>query len=207
APADVATAISRLNADGRADVIVVGRGGGSAEDLWAFNDERVVRAVAASRIPVVSAVGHETDVTLCDLAADLRAATPSNAMEIVVPDAEALHDRIDDAETRLLDALDRLVPDLRRRVDDLSARAEDAVRRALAKEREVLGVQAARLDALSPLATLARGYAVARSGGRALRSVADAPDGADIEVIVTDGAIDATVVRTRKEAPHGQDAR
>lgn len=202
--AGVVRALERLNAQGVADVIVVGRGGGSADDLWSFNEEALVRAVAASRIPVVSAIGHETDVTLCDHAADLRAATPSNAMELIVPDAEALHERIDDAEARMAAALDSLVPALTQRVDELHARAADAMRRTLAKERELLHVQAARLDALSPLATLARGFAVARRDGKVVRSVDAAPAGADIEVILPDGRLDATVKSTRKEARHGQ---
>lgn len=199
---EVARALARLDAEGSCDVVIVGRGGGSAEDLWAFNEEVLVRAVAASRIPVVSAVGHESDVTLCDLAADLRAATPSNAAELVVPDAEAILDGLDDLETRALDALDRLVPDLERRVDELAERAEDALRQALRHEGDLLAAQAARLQALSPLAVLARGYAVVRKDGRVVRRPADAPEGSAIEVILPEGVLDVTVTRTRpKETP------
>jgi exodeoxyribonuclease VII large subunit len=194
---EVARAIARLNADATCDVLIVGRGGGSVEDLWAFNEEAVVRAVAASAIPVVSAVGHESDVTLCDLAADLRAATPSNAAERVVPDAEATLDLLDERENRALAALDRLVPDLRQRVDELAERAGDAMRRGQQRERDLLAGQAARLHALSPLAVLARGFAVARKDGRLLRSAADAPPGTPLEVVLHDGALDATVTATR----------
>lgn len=194
---EVAAALRRLDARGACDVIIVGRGGGSVEDLWAFNEEAVVRAIAACRAPVVSAVGHETDFTLCDLAADARAATPSNAAEMVVPDAEAIHDAVDALETRMLDALDRLVPELAQRVDELAERAADAVRSRAEREREVLAAQSARLQALSPLATLARGYAVVRNGARVVRSVRDAREGDQVEVMLKDGALGATV--TRKE--------
>jgi exodeoxyribonuclease VII large subunit len=197
AAAQVAEAIARLDAAG-CDVLIVGRGGGSAEDLWAFNEEAVVRAIAASRVPVVSAVGHETDVTLADLAADHRAATPSNAAETVVPDAGLLLLDIGDAEDRMRGALDRLVPDLAQRVDDLAERGEGALKRALAAFGEVVAVQGARLDALSPLATLGRGYSVVRKGARVLRSVEKAPPGSDIEVALADGTLDATVTATRK---------
>lgn len=193
AAAEIAAGVARLNAHGQVDVIIVGRGGGSAEDLWAFNEEAVVRAVAGSRIPTVSAVGHETDVTLCDLAADLRASTPSNACEIVVPDAEALHELLDNGEERMTAALERLVPELRQRVDDLEARARDAVRRRVLKERELLAAHAARLDALSPLGVLARGYAVVRKGERTLRRVKDAKTGDDISITLQDGDIKARV--------------
>lgn len=196
---EVARAIARLNEEGGCDVLIVGRGGGSVEDLWAFNEEAVVRAVVASRIPVVSAVGHESDVTLCDLAADLRAATPSNAAELVVPDAEALLDTLDELETRAVGALDRLVPDLRQRVDGLAERAGDAVRRGHAREKDLLGARAARLHALSPLAVLGRGFAVAKKDGRLLRSVDDAPPGTDVEVVLKDGRLDATVKASRKD--------
>ena len=195
---EIARAIVRLNQDASCDVLIVGRGGGSVEDLWAFNEEAVVRAVAASRIPVVSAVGHETDVTLCDLAADLRAATPSNAAELVVPDAEAILDALDDHESRALAALDRLVPDLRQKVDELSERAGDAVRRSHEKECDLLSAHAARLQALSPLAVLARGFAVARKDGRILRSARDAPAGTPIEVVLPDGTLEATVDRHKE---------
>ena len=196
---EIARAIARLNADATCDVLIVGRGGGSVEDLWAFNEEAVVRAVAASAIPVVSAVGHESDVTLCDLAADLRAATPSNAAELVVPDAEAILDALDDRESRALAALDRLVPDLRRKVDELEERAAEAVKRGHSREKDLLAAQAARLHALSPLAVLARGFAVAKKDGRILRSVDDAPPGTPVEVVLKDGRLDATVTARHKD--------
>lgn len=198
---EIAAGIALLDRHGACDVIIVGRGGGSLEDLWAFNEEAVVRAVAASGTPVVSAVGHETDFTLCDLAADRRAATPSNACEIVVPDAEALLDQLDDYDNRMWGVLERLVPDMEQALDELEARAEDGIRRTLEKEREMLGLHVARLESLSPLGVLARGYAVVRKDGRALRSVASAHEGDEVEIIFPDGKADATVTRTRREAP------
>ena len=195
---EIAAGIARLNARSDVDVLIVGRGGGSIEDLWAFNEEAVVRAVAGSRIPVVSAVGHETDFTLCDLAADRRAATPSNACEIVVPDADALLAQLDDADARMAAALDRLVPDLEQKVDAFEERAHDAMRRAVQLARERLSADAARLDALSPLAVLGRGYAVARKGGKAVRSVDDAAAQDDITLTLADGELDAKVTGRRK---------
>lgn len=197
---EIAAAIARINARTDVDVLIVGRGGGSIEDLWAFNEEIVVRAVAGSRIPVVSAVGHETDYTLCDFAADLRAATPSNACELVVPDARALRDGLHDAERRMAAALERLVPDTRQRIDELERRAVDGVRRTLAKERELLGAAAAHLDSLSPLAVLARGYAVAKKAdGHTLRRVGDVAPGDDVTITLRDGEVDAKVVGRRKK--------
>nr|MCU0873401.1 exodeoxyribonuclease VII large subunit [Pirellulaceae bacterium] len=165
------------------DVLVVGRGGGSLEDLWCFNEEPVVRAIHASRIPVVSAVGHEIDVTLSDLVADVRALTPSEAASLVVPAAEevragldgmrarlaaALRGRAADARSRL-DALaqhrvfrrpfDR-IHDLARQVDELDLRAKRAIGHQLTRNRDRLGALAARLESLSPLGVLARGYSV-----------------------------------------------
>ena len=196
---EIAAAIARVNAHSDVEVLIVGRGGGSIEDLWAFNEEVVVRAVAGSRIPVVSAVGHETDYTLCDFVADLRAATPSNACELVVPDSRALQQQLDEAETRMAAALERLVPDTRQRLDELERRAIDGARRTLGKEREMLGAHAARLDALSPLGVLARGYAVARkSDGKTVRAIADVREGDDVRITLRDGDVE-TKVTGRKE--------
>lgn len=193
AAAEIAAAIGRLNADGRCDVLIVGRGGGSVEDLWAFNEEAVVRAICASRIPIVSAVGHETDTTLADFAADVRAPTPSAAAELVVPDAEAALQYLSDADERMRAALERLVPELRQRLDELHARGADAVKRALSRERDLLAARAAQLDALSPLAVLSRGYAVARAEGKLVTSVDDVAPGVALDVVVKDGTIETNV--------------
>ncbi|MFA5861489.1 MAG: exodeoxyribonuclease VII large subunit [Candidatus Thermoplasmatota archaeon] len=199
AASEIANAISRLNATD-CEVMIVGRGGGSIEDLWAFNEEVVVRAIAASHMPVVSAVGHETDFTLSDLAADLRAATPSNAAEIIVPDADEIVANLDDADARMAGVLERLVPDLRQRLDDLASRSHEGVKRAILRERELLAVNVARLDALSPLATLARGFSVVKGAdGKVVRSYTKAPAGAGITVHLADGSLDAKVTRSSKK--------
>ncbi len=165
------------------DVLVVGRGGGSIEDLWCFNEEPVVRAIDASRVPVVSAVGHEIDVTLADLAADVRALTPSEAAERVIPSAEELTARLRQFERRMVASLrgraaaarryleqiakSRVLRDPRvllydraRRLDELEARATRAIERKVESTRQELVAAAARLEALSPLGVLARGYSV-----------------------------------------------
>lgn len=175
---EICAALDRVGRWGGADVVIVGRGGGAREDLWSFNDEGVARAIAASPIPVISAVGHEIDVTISDLVADLRAATPSAAAEAAVPVRAALLDElaaqrdllVSAAERQLADAADRLA----RRGRDLRHRGASDVER----RRGHLGAVAARLETLSPLATLARGYVVARDpeSGRTLRSRLDITD-------------------------------
>lgn len=194
AAAEIAAAIGEMNAYGEVDVLIVGRGGGSVEDLWAFNEEAVVRAVFASRIPVVSAVGHETDFTLTDFAADHRAPTPSGAAEIVVRDLRELKDRSDAVLRRLCGSMTGYVDryrqrvatavssyGLRRPVDQVAQYAQytDELTRRLAErcfhghETRVqrVGGLAGRLQALSPLSVLERGYAVCQraSDGRVVR--------------------------------------
>lgn len=194
---EIARAIERVNSlRPRPDVLIVGRGGGSLEDLWCFNDERVVRAIRASAIPVVSAVGHEIDVTLADLAADLRALTPSEAAERVVPSAvelttavgkfrdrltSQLRARFEHARTRLESLENRPVlrqpfqrlRDLARKIDDLDDQAGRAIGQVVRRESERIGALAGRLESLSPLNVLARGYSLtqlAESGKLAVSS-------------------------------------
>lgn len=199
----IARGIERLDASGLVDVIVVARGGGSMEDLWAFNEERVVRAVAACKTPVVSAVGHETDFTLCDFAADLRMSTPTAAAERLTPDAGALLQHLADAEARLVRALQGVVPVLQQDVDDALERAASALRRRLVQEQDLLAHRAARLDSLSPLGVLARGYSVVRRDGRVVRRVADAPEGSDVEIRLRDGALGARVTKVKSHGEEG----
>ncbi len=218
APPQIAAALGALNAREGIDVILVVRGGGSLEDLWCFNDERVVRAVAASGIPVVSGVGHEVDFTLTDFAADLRAPTPSAAAELVTPltldDFRAALDRAardlslalqaDLGERRRgLDHLSRSLHLLspqsrldsaRQRIDGLLERASRAARGDLRLRREKLSGRQTALLAMNPLATLARGYAIVRdAGGQVLRRAAEAAPGSKLDIRLHDGALRATV--------------
>lgn len=209
AAADIVRGIRALSQVPGIDVIIIGRGGGSLEDLWAFNEEAVVRAVAACPVPVISAVGHETDVTLSDFAADVRAATPSAAAELAVPEARQLNEQLMALRTRLLKAgmeslsarsavlgqaeirLTRLHPRVRLR--DLRARNEAAgqalntAAKALLREHAArLERQRARLEALGPRAVLSRGYAIVRDGrGRPVTHIAALPDTA--ELLLRDG--------------------
>ncbi len=191
APA-IATAIEDLCRRG-ADVIVLARGGGSFEDLLPFSDERVVRAVATCPVPVVSAVGHEQDTPLCDLAADVRASTPTHAARVVVPDLEELRARLE----RSRNALHRGAHRAAERHTLRLAAAHDRLRRAplLALERRTarLDTVRARLGALSPTATLERGYAIVRHVGDVVRSRGQVQSGDAISVHVSDGSFGATV--------------
>jgi exodeoxyribonuclease VII large subunit len=196
------------------DVTIVGRGGGSAEDLWCFNDERVVRAIANSVRPVVSAVGHETDFTLADFAADLRAPTPSAAAELVVPDQAELALRLAGARERLVLALRRrvdeqrerlrflaerpclarptdLVQARRQRVDDLTAALERLTADRLRAARHRVAVLSGRLDALSPLRVMGRGYAAVEKlpERRVVRSAAEVEPGDRVGIRFHDGSI------------------
>ncbi len=200
APAEIVAAIRRVMVWGRADVLIVGRGGGSREDLWAFNDEGVARAVAACRIPVVSAVGHEIDTTVCDLVADVRAATPSAAAETVIP-------TIIDMRAVLVAQQRRLSGAVRRRAElaqtDLRAVARDmrlASLRNVDYRRAHIAAMAGRLNALSPLATLERGYTVARGvDGATLSSVEQFDVGVSFELMFRDGTVRAVTNEIEKK--------
>ena len=175
------------------DVIVVARGGGSFEDLLPFSDERLVRAIAACPVPVVSAVGHEQDMPLCDLAADVRASTPTAAARLVVPDLGELHDRLDRSRAALGAGARR---SLDRHAQRLAA-THDRLRRApallLERHRATLEQTAGRLRALSPQATLNRGYAIVRAGESIVRSAEAVEPGERIDVEVGDGRFGARV--------------
>ena len=217
APGEIAAAIRYANYYKLADVLIVGRGGGSIEDLWAFNDERVAYAIYESQIPVISAVGHEPDVTISDFVADLRAATPSNAAELVVPDRETLMQAMDSMSVSMATALKRQMqaskkhlqvlansgclksPDsyLHQRRDALNAvanRLASTQSRALHLRRQSFVSLTAKLDAMSPLKVLTRGYAMAQTAeGTLLRSVSQVKKGETITVSLNDGVVDATV--------------
>lgn len=216
APPEIVGAIRYANRHDIADVIITGRGGGSMEDLWAFNDERVARAIYESRIPVISAVGHEPDVTIADYVADRRAATPSNAAEIAGPDIDDVRAQLMQDAIRLQQAMGKKLDLLRRRLSDLSARpalmdpevylgakrmALDYARNGLsaageksvsAKRRQFVEL-AAKLDALSPLKVLGRGYSIAEKDGKLLRSVSDAAVGDKIDVKLAGGTLGCVV--------------
>ena len=214
APEDLMRALALADRLPRLDVLIVGRGGGSREDLWAFNDERVARAVAASRAPTIAAVGHETDVTLTELVADVRAATPSAAAEKAVPDRadlarrlavtgnglaaavarrlELAEERVSHAATRLGGSVDRRLAATLERLRRHGTRMGAACDRRLAARTADVARLGASLDALSPLKVVGRGYSVARdAGGRVLRRVADFPAGREFRLRVTDGEVPA----------------
>ena len=174
------------------EVIIVGRGGGSREDLWCFNTELVARAVAHLRTPVVSAVGHETDVCLTDLVADLRAPTPSAAAEATVPDAATATVAVDELAQRLGRSLSGRTQLGRERVERTADRLVASIQDQLRNRQSEILAHAARLDALSPLKVLQRGYAVPRGmDGTVLRSIRDFPSGLDFRLTVADGDVAA----------------
>ncbi len=192
AAAAVADALARLCAEG-CDVIVVARGGGSFEDLLPFSDERVVRAVASCPVPVVSAVGHEQDTPLCDLAADVRASTPSVAGRIVVPDAAELSASLERARAGLGRGVRRTVERRAERIEHVHHRLRGAPALAVERKRARLEHAAGRLRALSPRATLDRGYAIVRAGEAVVRAPDDVEAGEAISVEVARGTFGATV--------------
>jgi exodeoxyribonuclease VII large subunit len=190
APAALVRAISLVNRLERVDLCVVGRGGGSREDLLAFDDERVCRAIAALRIPTISAVGHETDISLVDLVADVRAATPSAAIELALPDRQDCLRHVASLGARLAHGLGRRTGIVAQRLARSGDRIELAVARRIAEPKALLERLAGQLDALSPLGVLARGYSVARlRDGRVVRRRADLPPGTPFNLRVSDGAI------------------
>ena len=217
APAEIAGAIRYANRWKIADVIITGRGGGSIEDLWAFNDERVARAIYASEIPVVSAVGHEPDVTISDFVADVRAATPSNGAELVAPDKEELRKRLAQTQARMAAAVERQLSLSRQRLEALAGkrvlqspmnylqdkrmtleyrreRLSSASQRLMQAKREQFVRLTAKLDAMSPLKVLSRGYSVVRTEDcSVLRRAADARPGDRIQIDLMQGTLLAEV--------------
>jgi exodeoxyribonuclease VII large subunit len=224
AAGEIVAAIEGLNRDGRADVIVLARGGGALEDLWPFNEEEVARAIYASRIPTVSAIGHETDFTISDRVADLRAPTPSAAAEIVVPDQYVLRQQVDEvlgyfdriwayhadsrrAEvTRMSGILEGILPDTgnwRRRVDDIARGAGISLSNRLKLTRMQVENRQDRVRALDPVATLRRGYSVVQQGavGNVVTKVGQVHVGDSLSITVSDGLVEATAGGTAKPKP------
>ena len=219
APPEIVGALRYANEFSVADLIITGRGGGSLEDLWAFNDERVARAIYASRIPVISAVGHEPDVTISDYVADRRASTPSNAAEIAVPDWHEMRDALENYGIRSRQAVEKTLRTLSQRLDALRGNRaltdpeayldqrrmdlDRARERLLSAEERLLGADrqrfaglAASLDAMSPLRVLARGYALGLDReGKIIKSVSALHPGDPISVRFCDGRADCRVER------------
>jgi exodeoxyribonuclease VII large subunit len=192
AEAAVVAALASLARVPQLDVAIVGRGGGSKEDLWTFNSERVARAVAAAPVPIISAVGHEADVTLCDLVADLRAPTPSAAAEAATPDRAEVLEHLAHLDARLSRSLGARAAMVRERLDRTLDDLEAAMALRLERSRHRLAAASGRLDALSPLKILERGYAVARDrDGRVLRRTAQFPAGLRFTLRLSDGEVPA----------------
>ncbi len=188
---EIAAGIALANQLDRADLVIVARGGGSLEDLWAFNEETVARAIYHSRLPVVSAVGHEVDVTIADLVADVRALTPSEAGERCTPDALEVQARLDRLADRLALALKGKASNARTRLDTLADRSNRAMQRSLDRRADRLARLASQLEALSPLGVLARGYSLTQrlEDGRIVRSAADVRPGDRLRTRLADGEI------------------
>ena len=223
APPEIVGAIRYANRWRVADLIITGRGGGSMEDLWAFNDERVARAIYESELPVISAVGHEPDVTIADYVADARASTPSNAAEIAVPDQTELlrllrsaEDRMAQSETQRLEALrqklealagkrvltDQMayVQDKRMELLHVQQRLGDLSGAVLSRKRQMFSTLAASLDAMSPLKVLGRGYAMAQNeAGHILKSYRDVAAGESVSVTLGEGGFTCRVEEPLKE--------
>ncbi len=218
APGEIASAIRYANRHKLADLLIVGRGGGSIEDLWAFNDEQVAYAIYESEIPVISAVGHEPDVTISDFVADLRAATPSNAAELAVPDQDALLQTLDAMNGAMATALSRQLKSARQKLDMLSGspalrsptgyieqrqkNLDGLKNRLIAAQNNAIHQKNARyiaavskLDAMSPLKVLTRGYSMAQTqSGDVIRSVSQPRIGERITISLSDGKLSATVM-------------
>ena len=217
APPEIVGAIRYANRHRLADLIITGRGGGSIEDLWAFNDERVARAIYESELPVISAVGHEPDVTIADFVADLRAATPSNAAELAVPDMSELREALSAARARLDQAVNRRLSERRKGLEELASRRvmqsptgfidqrrleldsirlrlDAAAMARLGRERQEFSRLAAKLDALSPLKVLGRGYSIALdAGGRAVKDAGRLSPGERLELRFSKGSASCLV--------------
>ena len=223
APAEIVSAIRYANYYKLADLLIVGRGGGSIEDLWAFNDEQVAYAIYNSEIPVISAVGHEPDVTISDFVADLRAATPSNAAELAVPDQDGLRQTLDSMQSSMISSLQRQLRAARKHLQMLSAspslqsptvylaqrrqtvtllqnRILHAQRQNINRNKQRFLTATAKLDAMSPLKVLTRGYAMVQNKGReVVRNIKQLSVGESISVTLSDGSVSAQVTDVMEE--------
>ena len=216
APAQLISGVEFFSMTGLVDVIILGRGGGSAEDLWAFNDEYLARAVASCAVPIISAVGHESDFTICDFVADRRAPTPSAAAEIAVPDVneilrslnaiqlglQATMQKRIAQETRILNQIaqsrvfsrpDQMLDHFRIRLDEREADLSRAVEQTILQKRQATASLVGKLQALNPLSVLARGYATVSKDGKSITSVKQINDNDTLDIRMADGSVRATV--------------
>lgn len=224
APTEIASAIAYANHHKLADLLIVGRGGGSIEDLWAFNDEIVAKAIFASSIPVISAVGHEPDVTISDFVADVRAATPSNAAELAVPDQDALRQLLDSIQSSILHSIEQKLNASRKHLKMLSSsgallspekyisqRRGDlqlcsskmflAYKNILDQKKQMFISCTAKLDAMSPLKVLTRGYSMTHTKeGELIRSIQDVKIGDAIQIRLADGTVEAHVMNIKESS-------
>lgn len=222
APGEIVAAIRYANFYKLADLLIVGRGGGSIEDLWAFNDEAVAHAIYNSKIPVISAVGHEPDVTISDFVADLRAATPSNAAELAVPDQDALRQQLDSMMSAMLSSVTRRLRSARQHLNTLSAsgalqsptkyiahrrdnlallasRLEAAQMRTVSNKKQQFISLTAMLDAMSPLKVLTRGYAMVEDQeGALIRSVHQVKEDDTVTVCLSDGSLSVKIIGSKE---------
>ena len=223
APGEIAAAIRYANMHRLADLLIVGRGGGSIEDLWAFNDEQVAYAIYESQIPIISAVGHEPDITISDFVADVRASTPSNAAELAVPDQDALLQTLDSMHSAMITALTRRLRASRQHLNTLSAsaslqspyqyidqrkktvqfltsRLQSAQQRKVNLEKQRYIQLTAKLDAMSPMKVLSRGYAMVRTeAGTVIRSTQQVKPDQTINILLSKGALDARIISVKED--------
>lgn len=231
APRTLIAGIEYFNSAKSVDVIIIGRGGGSMEDLWAFNDTGLAYAISRSELPVISAVGHESDFTICDFVADMRAPTPSAAAELAVPDSEnirhliyqsserirrQLSDQIEKyrryieilSRSRVLSSRETLFDEYKMRISLLSERLDRAMLDGMRAKNTELALTAAKLEAISPLATLSRGYAIVKGDdGRAVTSVLDVKVGDELTLAISDGELTAEIKKVKKKKGQRASAR
>ena len=182
----------------KVDVIIIGRGGGSIEDLWGFNGEKLARAIFAMKTPVISAVGHETDFTICDFVADLRAPTPSAAAELAVPDIHALLQDLDMRYDRLTDTMSAIIEEEREKLQDyLEIFKKTGLEQIRFKEEQLKGI-VGKIDSLNPLSVLARGYSVATKAGKAVKSIQELSIGDRVMLRFSDGEAE-TIIEKKGE--------
>ena len=222
AESNLISALTYFEASQLVDVIIIGRGGGSIEDLWAFNGESLARKIFELSIPVISAVGHETDFTICDFVSDMRAPTPSAAAEIAVPDIRDLLIRIDDLRERLSASLVRFIERKRERLDSVSGSdiffspesifkskreslsekynsAQQIIKNTVSDLRNALALLSEKADAMSPLSVLKRGYSVCENGSGGIACAKHLQSGDDLKIILSDGTLTATVKKVEEK--------